>query len=256
MKSDPDIAKIPGWVLCVRTAFEFLLRPLMPRVIFDKNQSLVKVHEAGRKGMGLVIVYTHFSLRDAMEANRIIITQPVIKNREIVNPLAFHQSNKALELIGKILHGTLIPIVNKSTLAKKGFEHLPKGKGLQEFINVAGNILKKGGVLPLAVNATRSEILDLKDPQKPVGYLVASLQSKGVKNYGLLLVSFSIKNAKNYKNAEVGGFNFGKTYIMNVANYYSLEELLNQPEVNAKVALVDSFVRKQLAKVSPREYLP
>lgn len=256
MKPTVNIATIPPWTLCLRTTLELLLRPLFPRVILDKNHALHKVHEEGRAGKGLVIIFTHFSLRDAMEVNRsIVYADPVLKNREVINPLAFHQYNKIMKLIGRVFHGTLVPIVNNSTLSKKGFEHLPKGKGLSEFITAGSNVLKKGGIISLAVNATRSEKLDIQDPQKPVGFLIASLQAKGATDYGLLLVSFAVKNAGNYMKKEVGGFNIGKTYIMNLANYYTLKELLNQPEVNGKVANVDIFVRKELAKVSPKEYL-
>lgn len=256
MKSGIDIAKVPAWVLGVRTSLEFLSRPLFPRVIIDKNQALQKVHRASARGDGLVIVFTHFSLRDAMEVNRTLVySDPVLKNREVINPLAYHQYNMPLELIGKFYHGTFVPIVNNSTLRKKGYEHLPKGKGLKEFVEQSSNVLNKGGVVSLAVNATRSEKLDIEDPQKPIGYLIASLQAKGTKNYGFLLVSFAVKNAKSYKKKEVGGFNFGKTYIMNLSNYYSLEELLNHPEVKNKIGNIDSLVRKELAKVSPKEYL-
>lgn len=252
-----EIVTIPLWVLCVRTLLDVFLRPLLPRVILDKNQSLPKVHEAGRRGRGLVIVFTHFSLRDALEVSRtIIFTDPVLRKREVVNPLAYHQYSKFIELVGRFYHATLAPIVNNSTLAKKGYEHLPKGKGLKEFVTLSSNVLAKGGVVSLAVNATRSEKLDIEDPQKPVGYLIASLQARGFKNYGFLLVSFAVKNARSYKKKDVGGFNIGQTYIMKLANYYSVEDLLSQPEVKGKVANVDRFVRNELAKVSPKEYLP
>lgn len=257
MKSDTDIAKVPLWVLGVRKVLDLVLSPILPGVIVDKNQSLSKVHQSAKKGEGLVIVFTHFSLRDALEVNRtIVFTDPVLRDREVINPLAYHQYNKFMEFVGKFFHATLAPIVNNSTLAKKGYGHLPKGKGLKEFVTLSGDVLEKCGVVSLAVNATRSEKLDMQDPQKPVGYLIASLQAKGIKNYGFLLAGFTIKNARSYAKKDVGGFNIGQTYIMNLANYYSLEELLNQPEVKGKVANVDTFVRKQLAKVSPKEYLP
>lgn len=191
-----------------------------------------------------------------MEVNRTLVySDPILRDREVINPLAFHQYKMYMRLIGKFFHGTLVPIVNNSTLRKKGYEHLPKGKGLREFVSLSGNTLEKGGIVSLAVNATRSEKLDIEDPQKPVGYLVASLQAKGIKNYGLLLVGFSIKNASSYKKKEVGAFNFGKTYLMNIVGYYSLSELLNHPEVKAKVANIDHFIRKEISKVSPKEYL-
>lgn len=256
MKPDVDIAKVPAWVLFVRSTLDLFLRPILPRIILDTNQVLLKVHEAGRRGEGLVIIFTHFSLRDALEVSRtIIFTDPVLKDREVVNPLAYHQYNKFMEFVGRFYHATLAPIVNNSTLTKKGYGHLSKGKGLKEFVTLSNNVLAKGGVVSLAVNATRSDKLDIEDPQKPVGYLIASLQAKGFKNYGFLLVSFAVKNATSYKKKDVGGFNIGQAYIMKLANYYSVEDLLNQTEVKGKVANVDRFVRNELAKVSPKEYL-
>lgn len=251
-----EIATVPLWTLAIRESFELLLRPFLPRVIVDNNHVLPKVHKAAGDGNGLVIVFTHFSLRDAMEVNRTIIyNDPVLKYREVINPLAYHQYNKFMYFVGKFFHGTLVPIVNNSALSKKGFEHLQKGKGLKEFVELSGSTLSKGGIVTLAVNASRKEKLDIGDPQKPLGYLVASLQAKGVTNYSILLVSFSIKNAPNYSKKEVGGFNICKTYIINLAGYYSLHDLLNIPEINGKVGNVDSFIRKELAKFSPKEYL-
>lgn len=250
------IGKVPLWTLCVRVVSEFLIRPLLPRVIIEKNQALKKVHEAAEKGNGLVVVFTHFSLRDAVETNlSIVYKDKVLRNKEVINPLAYHQYNKTMELLGKIFHGTFVPVVNSSTINKKGYGHLPKGKGLSEFIERSSNTLTNGGVVSLAVNATRSEKLDIDDPQKPIGYLIASLQAKGVKNYGLLLVSFAVKNAGGYTKKEVGGLNFGKTYIINISNYYPVEELLNNPEVSGKAGSVDRFVRLELAKLSPKQYL-
>lgn len=256
MKSDVNIAKVPKWVLGVRLAFELLLRPFLPYIILDKNHSIKKFHEASGRGDGLIIVFTHFSLRDAMDVNRVLIyTDPILKDREVVNPLAYHQYNKFMELVGRLFHGTFAPVINNSTIKKKGFEHLPKGKGLKEFVEKSANVLTQGGIVSLAINATRSEKLDMEDKQKPVGYLIASLQAKGVKDYGILLINFSIKGAKNYSKKEAGGFNFGKTYFMNYINYYSLSRLINRPEVSGKVGNVDAFLRSELAKVSPKEYL-
>jgi len=47
-----EIATIPVWTLYLRAASEFLIRPLLPRVIIDKNQALQKVHDAGKKERG------------------------------------------------------------------------------------------------------------------------------------------------------------------------------------------------------------
>ncbi len=250
------ILKVPRRVRYIRTISEFILRPLFPRILIDESKALNNVRYAALDGKGLVIIFTHFSLRDAMEVNRsIIFNDPILKSREVINPLAFHQYNLPMRLMGKIYHGTFFPIVNNSTLMKKKYKHLQKGKGLREFIAASSETLNQGGIVTLAVNAMRSERLDIEDKQKPIGYFIASLQAMKVKEYGFLLVSFAIKNAKSYAKKEAGGMNFGKTYVINIVKYFTLRDLLNQPEVDSRLSSVDAFVRSRFAKVVPKEYL-
>ncbi len=256
MKPSANIAQIPLWSLYGRLISDFFLRIFFPRIFIDKTKALKKASLAAKTGAGLVVIFTHFSLRDAMEVNRsIIFRAPVLRNREAVNPLSYHQFNKFMEFMAKFYHGTFSPIVNNSTITKKGYEHLTKGKGLREFIIASSKVLSRGGSVTLAINASRKEKLDLEDKQKPIGYFIASLQALGVKEFGFLLVGFAIKNANSYKKKEVGGMNFGKTYIINIGNYFSLSELLDRPEVKGKLSDVDAFVRNEMAKVVAKEYL-
>ncbi len=250
------IAQIPRWSLLGRVISEIVLRLFFPTKIIDETHALQKAIEAAKEGRGLVIIFTHFSLRDAMEVNRsIIFKNPVLKNREAINPLAFHQYNKFLEHIGKFYQATFFPIVNNSTIAKKGYEHLPRGKGLSEFISASCDTLRHGGVVTLALNATRKDKLDLDDPQKPIGYFIASLQAKGMRDLGLLIVGFGVEKAKSYSKKQVGGMNFGKTYVINIGKYLTLEKLLAKPDINGKVSNIDKFLRKEMTKIVPKEYL-
>ena len=162
MKQRAEIAHIPLWSLFGRIFAEHAVRPLFPRFLNDKTGALEKAELAAKKGVGLVIVYTHFSLRDGMETNRsIVYTSPVLRDREVVNPLSYHQYNKLMKGRATFFHGTFIPIVNNSTLSKKGYENMPKGKGLQEFAAACSEVLSKGGIATLAVNSTRMDKLDL-----------------------------------------------------------------------------------------------
>lgn len=256
MKPDLEIARVSLPVFYFRIISELIFRLFFPRTFIDKSKALQKACNAALEGKGLVIVYTHFSLRDAMEINRsIIFKDPVFRKRKAVNPLSYHQYNKFMELMAKSYGGDFYPVVNNSTVTKKGFEHLPKGKGLKEFTQAGSKILSAGGVVTLAVNATRKDHLDIQDPQKPIGYFIASTQALGVTNYGFLLVGFSIKNAKNYKKEEVGGMNIGKRYTINIAKYISLSELLHRPEVKEKLSNVDAYIRSEFTKVVAKEYL-
>lgn len=251
-----NIVYIPLWSLIGRFISDHLFHILFPRTVIDKTKAIKKAETEAIKGRGLVVVYTHFSLRDAMEANRsIAFKNPVLRRREAINPLSYHQFNKPMELMAKFYSGDFYPVVNSSTVSKKGYEHLPKGKGLNEFMSGCAKVLQIGGIVPIAVNATRKEKLDMADPQKPIGYLIATMQSKGVKNFGFLFVGMQIKGAKSYLKKDIGGMNFRKVCIVNVAKYITLEDLLKHPEVNGKLSNVDPYIRSELSKVVAKEYL-
>jgi hypothetical protein len=256
MNKNSQIATIPLWSLLGRIIFEFALRPFFPLKTIDKYQGLKKAVKAAKEGKGLLLVFTHFSLRDAMEVNRCITYRnPLLRNRDSINPLAYYQHKPFLIAVGRFFHGKFYPIVNTSTLEKKGYEHLPRGKGLPEFAAAAADMLSRGGVVTLAVNASRKEKLELEDPQKPIGYFVAALLAKGVKNYGLLPVGFEIKNAKSYAKKEAGGMNIFKTYVMNIGSYYPIKELLKSHKIQNKPANLDPFIRQQMTKLVAKEYL-
>lgn len=257
MKQSVYNARIPGWLVAFRTISELVLRLFFPAKVIDRTGSLKKANLAAESGKGLIIIFTHFSLRDAMEISRsIIFRDPVLKYRDFLNPLSYHQYNTPIKILSKIYRFKFAPVVNNSTLAKERYKHLPKGLGLNNFVEKGKEMLNNGGTVILAVNATRKEKLDIEDKQRPIGYFVASMQALNVKNYGFLLTAPSIKNAKNYSKQEVGGMNFWKTCVINIADYYTLEELLNHPEVNGKMSNIDSFIRARLAKVVPKSYLP
>lgn len=256
MKQKSSIAYIPLWSFYWRIFSEFILSIFFPRKFIDNSNALSEAVDSVKLGKGLLIVYTHFSLRDAMEVNRsITFLNPILRKRYAINPLSYHQNNLFMDLMAKSFSGTFYPIVNNSTMKKPKFKNLPKGKGLKEFVNAGVEVLKKGGVVTLAINASRSEKLDINDPQKPVGYFIASCQAAGFADYGILLVGFAIENAKSYAKKNIGGMNFGKTVLINLVKYFPLNELLNKPEVNGRLSFVDKYIRSEIAKVSPKEYL-
>lgn len=256
MKPKSNIEYIPLWSYYWRIFSDYVFRLFFPRKFIDRSNSLDQIVKAAHEGKGLIIVYTHFSFRDAMEVNRsIAFFQPELRKRYAINPLSFHQFNKPMEIMAKSYHGTFYPVVNNSTLKKEKYNHLPKGQGLKEFVNAGAQILKKGGTVSLAVNATRSEKLDMNDPQKPIGYFIAALQALRVHDYGVLLVCLSIENAKSYAKKDIGGMNFGKTIIINLVKYLPVDKLLNRPEVKGKLSNVDAYIRSEIAKTAPKEYL-
>ena len=258
MKSRNNIEYIGFWTRVARIIFNLVYSLMFPAgiVSFD-NKILAKVNQAAEEGVGTFIVFTHFSYRDPVELNRVLIFKnPVLKHREIVNPIAFHQHKFLSALLLNAMHARGIPIVNQDTLNRKGYEHLKKGGGLTNFIEESVKVLSRGGIVTCAANAGRREKLDLEDKQRPVGYFVLAAQAKGLTDFGILLVSFALKDAHSYAKKDSGGMNFGRRYILTVAGYYDSQELLLQPEVNGKAGNIDLFIRKKLARVAPKEYLP
>jgi hypothetical protein len=257
VKKNKDIQKIPLWSLIARLITLFSLSLVYPRVIIDKKKILPKIDREAKEGRGFVLVYTHFSYRDGIElTTSLVINNPVLRTREVISPLSFHQNNVIVRLLTDMYHEKLYPIVNNDTLIRKGFEHLQKGQGMDKFINASAEAMKRGGIVMIATNAGRRERLDINDAQKPLGYFMLGMQKKNLKNYGILIVSMSIEGAKSYNKKETGGLNIGKKYITKIVDFYHPDELLANPEVAGKISNVDTFIRRQIAKVSPKEYLP
>jgi len=246
---------VPLWIPYVRIFITFITRSIFPSHVIDPKNVLAKVDQEAKKGKGLLIVYTHFGYRDGIEVNRsLILKSPVLRTREVINPISFHQYTKTLGNITRFLHGEIFPVVNDDTLQRKGYEHLPKGQGLPAFIARSSQVLLQGGVVTLAVNAGRRAYLDMEDIQKPVGYFIAATGAKQCTHYGVLLVSLSIDGVTDYDTKAIRGMNFGKTYLLTIGKYYDVTELLEQKEVQGKAGNVDAFVRKKLAEVVPKEY--
>lgn len=249
-------AKIPQWSLLARLILDLALKPFYPSVITDPYNSLSKAKSSVKSGRGLVIVFTHFSLRDAMDVNRVLVYRdPIFRDREVVNPLAYYQYGWFLKLVGFLFHGNFCPIVNDSTLKKKGYEHLPKGMGLKEFAQKSNNILKNAGLVTLALNATRRESLGLNDTQKPVGYFIASQKSLGFVDFDILTVAFKAENVKKYTRDIVGGMNLNRKFTVIVGKYYSVVNLLKNSQVNHKLSNIDTFLRSEFAHFVPKEYI-
>jgi len=257
MKSvDQQKVTIPLWSLIARKILTISIDKFYPTEMIDEKGELKKAVGEVKKGRGLILIFSHFSLRDAMEVSRC----GIYKNKDLikvntVNPLAHYQYNWFLKIVGRLFYGNFKPIVNESTLKRKGFEHLSKGMGLNEFVTESGNILGRGGIVTLAINATRTEKLDLHDPHKPVGFLIAALKARGITNFGLMNVGFECLGAKSYKKKDVGGMNYGKKFIMRMGKYHTVDDLMKIKEIGGKASNVDLFLRKEMAKLVAKEYL-
>jgi hypothetical protein len=252
-----NVHQIPLVSLIARLITYYFLLPFFPLIIDDKKKILPKIdREVGKEGKGLIVIYTHFSYRDGIDLVRhLVIKNPILQRKELTQPLAFHQRNKIVKLLTDFYRTKLYPIVNNDTLARRGFEHMRKGEGMDKFISASTQEIKRGGIVMIATNAGRREKLDINDTQKPLGYLMLRLQQKKIDNYGILIVCLTIKGAKSYKKKDVGGVNIGKTYILTPAAYYHPDELLAKKEVGGKISNVDIFVRRDIAKVAAAGYL-
>ncbi len=251
------IPQIPLVSLIARLITYYVLLPFFPVIIDDKKKILPRIdREVGKSGRGLIVVYTHFSYRDGIDLTRhLVIKNPILNRREVISPLSFHQMNKVVKFLTDLYHEKLYPIVNNDTLARRGFEHMRKGEGMDKFISASTQELGRGGIVMIATNAGRKEKLDIDDPQKPLGYLMLALQQKKIDNYAILVVCLTVKGAKSYKKKDIGGVNIGKMYILTPASYYHPDELLERQEVGGKISNVDSFVRGDIAKVAAKGYL-
>lgn len=225
------------------------------REIEDGSNGLSRAKELQKQGFGLVVLYTHFSKRDALEIINLIYRNPLMRKKRILAPIALHEYKKWLfDKPGKVLDVTLCPVVTQDTIDKGKNEGHELGYGQEEYFQKAIQFLQNGDITIIAPQVGRREILGVPAKRaRPIGTLIARIDRIiDFDKYAFLLVGLGIKGAEDYKKEHVEGLNPLKTYQLNIGATFTREEVMG--EVNGDYREVDKFVFEQLRELVPPAY--
>ncbi len=129
-----------------------------------------------------------------------------------------------------------------------------EGKLMHKFFGEACNNLKRGGVVFMAPQATRSP--ELKVSKRTLGtFLRTAIENKGVdpEKTAILFLGHEIKGVTDYAQKGLRGFNMGKTFIMRPGPCYTLNEAL---EASGGIKTLDRWAIEQvLARLVSPYYL-
>lgn len=243
---------------------------LMPGKTEGKNR-LGRTEDLLKEGYGLVVLFNHFSLRDPFQILKdIIINNPLMREKEIIFPITEHQYKK-YKLLFKPLSGLLkmklYPIANPGTLKVLALKNNPEKYSktvsrqrllLIEYMNSAVEVLKKGGIVPMAPQGERKNSLEMpqdsektKKPIAATATLIANLNKNGIEKVAFLIIGVGIENITDY-GAKVKGLNPRKRYTLKIGPTYTKQELLELAQNNLRA--IDQGVFEVLAAVVPPSY--
>jgi len=205
-----------------------------------------------REGMGLCIVATHFSQREAIQIYQIPFGDPEFRKRQVIAPLAVHQKLFFMDPLSHLLGLRVKYVVTDETVRRaeeKGKPVPKKNEGAREFMNDAVEILSRGGIIILFPQTTRRETLYSPKNPRTVGTLMHYAKKSNVR-LGFLFVGVDLaKEVEDY--SKVRGFNLFKRYTLTIGNSLTDEELL--AKAGTRMAEVDKIVYKELKPlVSPK----
>lgn len=232
--------------------FSYLLRQeINPGVHggLEKARALVK------QGYGLIIVYNHFSMREGADAVEFAIQQPILGDRPISVPIAWHQYyspfRPILDYLQKKATINFHPIVNEDTKDKKKFKDLTEGLGIVAYTRASLRTLKKGGVVTVAIQTGRRSHLYEKGIKKSLSTLMKLARRGDFNKYAVLFVGIEKPGVKDYS-TQKRKFNLFRKYRFNVGDTFTAEELL---ALAGDIDHVDEAAYKQLEPLVAKSYL-
>ncbi len=229
------------------------LRKLFPAVIDDSYHGLANAGELVTAGHGLVLLGTHFSLRDGPGMFLYVASQnDALIDKPWEAPVAKHIATAAR--LANWVFGAQIdlnPVVTESSKKKPRYRHLHQGEGLRDYIISATETLDRGGIVTLFPQSTR--VPYLMEPgkyDKAMELLMMRTSRAGVNDFGILPVGFGIEGDHDYK--KVTGFNIRKTYTINIGKLWTKQDALQMAEETQRS--MDGWAIDQLRQLVPENY--
>ena len=233
------------------------------------------VHNRG----GLIVAFTHFTGREGIDVATWLREQPEFKDKEIVSPVSWHTYMKGkagYDKAGELLRVKFIPIVTPETMAlNQGV--LDKlgafpNEGLREYLQTAGEVLKKGGIVMVAPQG-EGNTGSLGDPTPALSALIKTTGEDAEINTGILFVGLEIPGATPETMKREGALaNLAKMHMLKrikfrIGNFFTRDEAIESSKTEFLIKTPEKKIRpfdlwgfKQLAiLVSPQnvasEYL-
>ena len=234
----------------LRQAGTGLASAILPCTIVDEERGLDTAEALLCEGYGLLVIMNHFSLRDAPQALVLLCRSRVMRQREIVAPVALHQYRRHMtpvRLCAALFDIRLSPVVTPRT-----DPHLYNAAALRHtlksYIAGATSVLQSGGIVLLAPQAGRESQLGAPAGH-PVAQLLRRLPASEVPKVALMFVGFGISGEDDYSLQNAGGVNLGRHYQASVGATVTVQQALQEA---GGLRRVDEWAFSRLRPLVPR----
>ncbi len=240
-------------ILHHREKLPSMLTHLLPYEIMHVNSGLDMAEELLRQtpAWGLVVAFNHYSLRDFADMARVLATSPIIRERPVLVPIAFHQHNPAVAKIGAYFDLAFRPIVIRDTVNRPRHAHLRRGQGLAEYVQDAASVLAAGGVVPISLQEGRRSKLGV--PEVPtLSFFLKNMERKAVERLAVLFTGLGLKGETDYSRPGVNKFNLGRLVEAKIGRVFTKAEAV--ASASAAGQSLDQWAYSQILPLVPAAY--
>lgn len=232
---------------------------LFPSEVVDDFGTIAQMEEGHSDGMGMLIIGTHFGVRDYPDLFKTLVFQTELRDKKAMSAISLHHASKKLLSVSDNLFGvTVIPVANEDSLERPEYANMSRRERVQtftEFFDAAAEALRNGETVALAINAGRRPFLMMDDPQRTIGTFMEQMAKRGVANYGIAPVVLSVPGKETYSKWAAGGMNPGKVYRYTMGEYTTAEEVSEHSSIDGSVSNnADLFFRHQFESLITPEY--
>jgi hypothetical protein len=228
-----------------------LSAPLLPGRIQANAGGLQRAGFLASRGMGVLVLINHFSLRDGLDSFRLLFTNPALRQLPMLAPAASHLIDRRVRLLTALFAVEVSPITSPEAVANLGLAP-SSGDNALAYSQAAITRLRGGGVVLVAPQAGRRPCLEPPAGMRPVSLLLAQAQRKRVTDFCLLFVGLGLAGATAYNLETTGGLNLGQHYELRLGEAYTFDEAV---AVAGSVRQVEEWAYEQLAGLVPAAYL-
>ena len=228
-----------------------VLSPFLRAEVTDEHRSFDKAKKILKEGNGLIVVINHFSKKDPFQAIREIFCHRVTDSKKLIAPIAYHMDHEVLHYLAPALDVTRKLIVTRNTVDEGKNNGLELNCGKKEYYADSIKLLRKGGIILLAPQATRMPNLG-QPHNRAAGGILKFAQESEFTNFAFLFMGIGIKGIDDYSTEKIRGFNLSKKYTVNIGSCLTSTEILKKAGGNFRN--VEAVIYEELGKVVPPNY--
>ncbi len=229
-----------------------------------------RAEDLSEGGSGIIVAHPHFSMGDPLQVIKRVFESPVLRKREVFVPQTLRHYTRLYGPLGRPISVKVFPVatpedaqraraneeLHQKLLRKYKVDVLDTRSAVplfQTYAREAVTLLERGAVEIVAPQATREgKLITVTDA---VGIVLRRALRRNVHNIGVLFVGLGIDGVTDYGQKSVSGINAFRSHRYQDGRCLTLDEIANEVGGDLEAANLGAFVRQEMEKTVPPEYL-